>query len=67
MKEQFYQELELVEAALREAGYIPYDQLYGYLLTGNSAYITRKNGARSIVENLDRELLHLHLKASTRG
>ena len=61
MKNQFYANIERVESAIQDAGYIPYDQLYGFLLTGNSAYITRKDNARSIAENLDRELLRQYL------
>ena len=61
MKNQFYANIELVESAILDAGYVPYDQLYGFLLTGNSAYITRKDNARSIAENLDRELLRQYL------
>ena len=63
MKNQFHDNIELVEAAIQDAGYIPYDQLYGFLLTGNSAYITRKDNARSIAEKLDRELLRQYLSA----
>ena len=63
MKNQFYANIELVESAIQDAGYIPYDQLYGFLLTGHSAYITRKDNARSIAENLDRELLRQYLNA----
>ena len=61
MKNQFYTNIELVESAIQDAGYVPYDQLYGFLLTGNSAYITRKDNARIIAENLDRELLRQYL------
>ena len=61
MKNQFYANIERVESAIQDAGYIPYDQLYGFLLTGNSAYITRKDNARSIAENLDRELQRQYL------
>ena len=63
MKNQFYANIELVESAIQDAVYIPYDQLYGFLLTGNSSYITRKDNARSIAENLDRELLRQYLSA----
>ena len=63
MKNQFYANIELVESAIQDAGYIPYDQLYGFLLTGNSSYITRMDNARSIAENLDRELLRQYLNS----
>ena len=62
MNHQFYKDLKIVESAMRDADYDPYDQLYGFWITGNSAYITRKNNARSIAEKLDRELLGAYLK-----
>ena len=61
MRNQFYADLEIVESAILDAGYIPYDQLCGFVLTGNSAYITRKYDARSIAEKLDMELLRRYL------
>ena len=62
MERQFSMDLELVESAIRDAGYVVYDQLYGFWMTGNSSYITRKNGARAVAEKLDRELLGQYLK-----
>lgn len=38
--------------ALRKAGYHPYEQLVGYVKTGSSAHITRKNNARAKAEYL---------------
>ena len=61
MERQFDMDLKLVESAIRDAGYVVYDQLYGFWMTGNSSYITRKNGARAIAEKLDRELLGRYL------
>ena len=40
--------------ALREKGYNPVDQLVGYLLSGDPAYITSHNGARSMMGRLER-------------
>lgn len=45
---------EIIEA-LKERGYSPYDQLQGYLVNGDSSYITRHNGAREKIEALDKE------------
>lgn len=52
------QNMETIIAALREAGYDPYEQLVGYLQTGQEYYITRRNGAR--------ERIRLHDKADIR-
>ena len=62
MDRQFEMDLELVESSIRDAGYVVYDQLYGFWVTGNSSYITRKNGARAVAEKLDKELLGQYLK-----
>ena len=46
--------IEIVEA-IKDAGYDPYDQLVGYLKTGEDYYITRKRDARSLIKTLDKE------------
>lgn len=50
-------ELEDIVAALREGGYDPYAQLYGFLKTGDETCITRRNGARAKVKNIGKEAL----------
>ena len=55
MENRFLADMKIVERAVREAGFVPYDQLYGYVQTGNSLYITRRNNAREIVMKMDRE------------
>ena len=55
MENRFLADMKIVERAIREAGFVPYDQLYGYVQTGNSLYITRRNNAREIVMKMDRE------------
>ena len=49
----FDEQIKLVIAELKKAGYIPYDQLYGYVSTGEISYITRKGDARAIVAEMD--------------
>lgn len=51
-----------VYLALKEAGYEPYDQLTGYVRTGNDQYITRKRNARTIVTQMDPEMIKQYLK-----
>lgn len=46
--------IEKIVASLRAAGYDPYEQLVGYLQTGQEYYITRRNGARDLVCLLDK-------------
>ena len=51
-----------VYMALQEAGYEPYDQLTGYIRTGNDQYITRRRNARKIVTEMDPEMIKQFLK-----
>jgi uncharacterized protein (UPF0297 family) len=52
-----------VYAALKQKGYNPINQLVGYLLSGDPAYITSHNNARSLIRRLERdELLEELLK-----
>ena len=59
--------LENVYAALREKGYNPINQLVGYFLSGDPAFITSHNNARSAIRKLERdevleELLRAYLE-----
>ena len=51
-----------VYLAIQEAGYEPYDQLIGYVRTGNDQYITRRRNVRKIVTEMDLEMIKLYLK-----
>ena len=51
-----------VNLAMKEAGYDPFDQLTGYVRTGNDKYITRRHNARKIVTEMDPEMIKLYLK-----
>lgn len=45
--------------ALSEKGYRPVDQLIGYILSGDPAYITNHKGARRTITQVDRhDFLH---------
>jgi len=55
MMEQLFEEtMEQIVASIRSAGYEPYDQLYGYVKTGDETYITRSGDARKLIKDLDR-------------
>lgn len=43
-----------IYAALMERGYRPMDQIIGYILTDDPAYITNYNGARRMIAEIDR-------------
>ena len=46
-----------VFAALEEKGYNPINQIVGYLLSGDPAYIPRHNNARNMIRKLERDEL----------
>lgn len=46
-----------VYAALEEKGYNPINQIVGYLLSGDPAYITSHNNARSMIRKIERDEL----------
>ena len=60
----FDEAINIVIDALRKAGYDPYDQLYGYVSTGELSYITRQGNARAIVADLDMNDLREFLNKS---
>jgi uncharacterized protein (UPF0297 family) len=49
--------LRQVYRALTEKGYNPVEQLVGYLLSGDPAYITTHLGARSLIARVERDEL----------
>lgn len=55
--------LQSVYQALEEKGYNPINQLVGYMISGDPAYITSHNGARNLICKIDRdEILEVILK-----
>ena len=49
--------LEIVYQALREKGYNPFNQMVGYIMSGDPTYITSYNGARSLIMKMERDEL----------
>ena len=49
------QVLEIVHEALVEKGYNPINQITGYILSGDSSYITSHKNARSIIKKFERD------------
>ncbi|HHX96811.1 MAG TPA: IreB family regulatory phosphoprotein [Clostridia bacterium] len=56
-----------VYEALQEKGYNPINQIVGYLLSGDPAYITSHQNARSLIRKLDRDELLEELVRSYLG
>ena len=44
-----------VHGSLQEKGYNPINQIVGYLLSGDPAYIPRHNDARNIIRKVERD------------
>ena len=59
---EFMAAMSEVYMALLEAGFEPFDQLTGYVRTGNDQYITRRHNARKIVTEMDTEMIKQYLK-----
>ena len=56
--------LYAVYGALREKGYNPINQLVGYLISGDPAYITSHKRARSLIRRVERDDLIEELVSS---
>lgn len=56
-KQEFGVRMNRIVKALKDAGYDPYMQLYGYLETDDDTYITRKCNARDEIGELDCEMV----------
>ena len=49
--------LLLVYESLKEKGYNPINQIVGYILSGDPAYIPRHNNARNLIRKVERDEL----------
>ncbi|UBV41265.1 IreB family regulatory phosphoprotein [Staphylococcus xylosus] len=54
-KEDVKTVLQNVYNTLKEKGYNPVNQIVGYLLSGDPAYIPRNNEARNQIRRIDRD------------
>ena len=50
-----HETLETVYNALEEKGYNPINQIVGYLISGDPAYIPRYNDARNLIRKHERD------------
>lgn len=68
-RENIRQILHTVQEALDERGYNSINQLAGYLISNDPAYISSHKNARSLIQSVDRteiieELVRFYLKGS---
>ncbi|MDR1616980.1 MAG: IreB family regulatory phosphoprotein [Syntrophomonadaceae bacterium] len=62
-EEKVREVLTMVNSALEAKGYNSINQLVGYMISGDPAYITSHNDARSLICKVDRdEILEILLK-----
>ena len=66
-KTEIQEILNTVYLALAEKGYDPINQMVGYILSGDPAYITSHNNARALIRRVERdelveELVRTYLK-----
>lgn len=54
-KKDVSETLNIVYQALEEKGYNPINQIVGYLLSGDPAYIPRHNDARNLIKRHERD------------
>lgn len=50
-------QLDTIATLLKEAGYDPYTQIYGYYITGEDSYITRTGDAREKIKLLGTDVI----------
>ncbi|MBP3039370.1 IreB family regulatory phosphoprotein [Bacillaceae bacterium Marseille-Q3522] len=72
MEQDVKEVLLKVYGALQEKGYNPINQIVGYLLSGDPAYIPRHQDARNLIRKLERdeiieELVKSYLKMQREG
>ena len=56
-KTEIQEILSTVYLALAEKGYDPINQIVGYILSGDPAYITSHNNARALIRKVERDEL----------
>lgn len=53
-EQEFNKVMEHITSSLKQGGYDPYEQLTGYITTGEAHYITRNGNARELIGGLDK-------------
>lgn len=60
-EKDFEKTMDIITFAISDAGYDVREQLTSFLLTGDPTYITRRNDARTLIKNVDIELLRRYI------
>ena len=59
---EFNKNMEIIVNALRERGYNPYMQLYGFVSENEPSYITKHNNARQLILSLNKEQVRQYVE-----
>lgn len=54
--------MERIVSALKERGYNPFMQLYGYVTENEPSYITKHNNARQLILSLNKEQVRQYVE-----
>ena len=65
-EKEFEKTMEIIATTISDAGYNVREQLTGYLLTGDTTYITRRNDARTLIKGVDQEKLRRYINELTK-
>lgn len=58
---EFNDSMEIIVSALKDKGYDPYAQIYGYLQENNPMYITQHRNARELILSLDKNQIQKYI------
>lgn len=61
LDKEFEEKITYIVGELRSAGYDPYAQLSGFIRTQDDRYITRRGNARSLILEIDLNLLRQYM------
>lgn len=62
MDRKLIEELDAICVAIHKGGLEPYDQLYGYVASGKTEYITRTDNARERIKRIDIALIREYVR-----
>lgn len=62
MKVTDEEKLMSVVNSLKDAGYNPRDQIYGFFSTNEETYITRHGNAREIIKTIDKDIIRDYIE-----
>lgn len=57
-----FETLKYIADAIQQTGSDPHDQLFGYISTGDVAYITRRDHARELIQTVEKDAIAQFMK-----